>query len=208
VLGLACVGIAVTAGTYASIGIGAPLRVGLSLVKAAGKAGRIGVHMAGWMTRATREVVDTARLRRAFAEASLTGPAVAVRAARDAVKLDRAEALVDTVRDVGRVQAKAGTQAALDGLKIAEGPRDLKRFARLAEAKGGKTRAIIKLAGSAAIALTFALFDLATALFTALFTLFGFCSAVKSTTERITWRYVRWRKARRWRMRMEALAAG
>jgi hypothetical protein len=30
---------------------------------------------------------------------------------------------------------------------------------------------------------------------------------VKSTTERTTLRYVRWRKARRWRRQMEALAA-
>jgi hypothetical protein len=206
VLGLACVGIAVTAGTYASLGVGTPVRVGLSLVKGARKAGRISVHMAGWMTRAMRDVVDTAKLRRALAEASLTQPALAVRAARDTVKLDRAEALVDTVRDVGRVQAKAGTQAALDGLKIAEGPRDMKRLARLAEAKGSRTRAILRLAGRAALVVTGALFDLASLLFSALFMLFGFCSAVKGTTERATQRYLHWRKARRRRKRLEAMA--
>jgi hypothetical protein len=208
VLGLSCVGIAVTAGTYASLGAGAPARIGLSLVKGAGKAGRLSARLASWVTHSVRGVVDMGALRRAFAEASITQPALAVRAARDAVKLDKAEGLVNAVRDVGRVQAKAGTQAALDSLKIAEGPRDMSRFARLAEAKGGKTRAIIKLAGRAAIALTFALFDLASALFSALFVLFGFCSAVKSTTERTTLRYLRWRKARRWRQQMLALAEG
>jgi hypothetical protein len=208
VLGLSCVGIAVTAGTYASLGAGAPARVGLSLVKGAGKAGRLSVHLASWVTRSVRGVVDMGALRRAFAEASITQPALAVRAARDAVKLDKADGLVNAVRDVGRVQAKAGTLAALDSLKVAEGPRDMSRFARLAEAKGGKTRAIIRLAGRAAIALTFALFDLASWLFTALFVLFGFCSAVKSTTERTTLRYLRWRKARRWHKQMLALAEG
>lgn len=208
VLGLACVGLAVTAGTYASLGVGTPARVGLSLVKAARKAGRLGAHLASWVTRSVRGVVDMGALRRALAQASLTEPAVAVRAAREAVKLDKAEALVNAARDVGRVQAKAGTQAALDSLKLAEGPRDMSRFARLAEAKGSKTRAIIKLAGRAAITLTFALLDLASWLFTALLVLFGFCSGVKSTTERTTLRYVRWRKARRWRKRMQALAEG
>jgi hypothetical protein len=208
VLGLACVGIAVTAGTYASLGVGAPARVGLSLVKAAGKAGRLSAHMATWVTRSVRGVVDMGAMRRALAEASITRPTLAVRAARDAVKLEKAESLMVAARDVGRVQAKAGTQAALDSLKIAQGPRDMSRFARLAEAKGSKTRAIIKLAGRAAIALTFALFDLASWLFTALFALFGFCSAVKSTTERTTLRYLRWRKARRWRKQMLALAEG
>ncbi len=40
ILGLACVGLAVTAGTYASAGVGAPARVGLTVVKAARKTGR------------------------------------------------------------------------------------------------------------------------------------------------------------------------
>src|SRR5262249_27311553 len=52
--------------------------------------------------------------------------------------------------DVGRVQASAGTRAALDGLKLAESPRDISKISRLAAAKGGKTRAILKIAGRAA----------------------------------------------------------
>jgi hypothetical protein len=206
VLGLACVGIAVTGVTYVSLGAGTPARVGLSLVKAARKTERLGAHMASWVTRSVRDVVDTGALRRALAEASITEPTLAVRAARDAVKLEKAEGLFDAARDVGRIQAKAGTQAALDGLKVAEGPRDVKRLARLAEAKGTKTRAILRLAGRAAIALTMGAFDLASWLFTAAFMLFGFCSAVKNTTERITLRYVHWRKQRRWRKRLEAMA--
>ena len=46
------------------------------------------------------------------------------------------------MRGVGRARTKAGTRAALDGLKLSEGPSDVARFARLAETKGGKTRAI------------------------------------------------------------------
>src|SRR5262245_56283597 len=40
VLGLAGVGLAVTAGTYASLGTGAPARIGLTVIKAAPKTGR------------------------------------------------------------------------------------------------------------------------------------------------------------------------
>ena len=206
VLGLACVGIAVTAATYVSLGAGTPARVGLTLVKAARKTERLGARMTAWGTRSMREVVDMAALRRGLAEASITRPAVAVRAARDAVKLDKAEELMAAARDVGRVQAKAGSRAALEGLKIAEGPRDMSRLARLAAAKGPKTRAIIKLAGRAAIALTFAAFDLASWLLWLVMVLFGFCSAVKSTAERTTLRYLRWKKARRWRRQWESLA--
>ena len=64
VLGLACVGLAVTAGTYATLGAGTPARVGLSVVKAARKTGRLGARMATWIGRSVREVVDWSSLRR------------------------------------------------------------------------------------------------------------------------------------------------
>src|SRR5215472_12017748 len=58
----ACAGIAVTAGTYANVGAAAPARVGLSLVKAARKTGRLAAPVAEWMTRSVREAVDTKTL--------------------------------------------------------------------------------------------------------------------------------------------------
>jgi hypothetical protein len=206
ILGLAGAGIAVTAATYATLGAGAPARVGLSLVKAARKTGRLATPVAEWMTRSVREVVDTQAFGAALSKASFTAPAVALRAARDAVKVDRAEGLVTMARDVGQVQGKAGTKAALEGLKLAEGPQDVSRLARLASTKGGKTRAILKLAGRAAFALTVAAMDLASWVFAALCAVFGFCATVKRTTERATERYLWWRKARRMRARA-AMAA-
>ncbi len=197
ILGLAGAGIAVTAATYATLGGGTPARLGLSLVKAARKTGRLAAPMAEWMTRSVREAVDTTALGTALTKASFTAPAVAFRAARDAVKVERTEGLVTAVRDVGRVQNAAGARAALEGLKVAEGPQDVARLARLAETKGGKTRAILKLAGRGAFALTAAMFDLASWVFAALWALFGFTAGVKRFTERTTERYLRWRKARR-----------
>ena len=64
----------------------------------------------------------------------------------------------------------------------------------------------LKLTGRAAFALTVAAINLVSWVFTAFCTAFGFCSAVKRTTERITERYLRWRKACRAR-RMAAAAA-
>jgi hypothetical protein len=190
VLGLACVGIAVTAGTYATLGAGTPARVGLSLVKAARKTGRMTAHMGAWFGRTLREVVDWTALRRAFGGASLTEPVVAVRAAREAVKMEKTEELARMLGGVGRVQTKAGTQAALDSLKIAEGPRDVTRIARLAESKGAGTRAILRLFGRGAIWLTASAFSLFSWLLGAVLTLFGFCSACKGVAERATERYL------------------
>ena len=82
-------------------------------------------------------------------------------------------------------------------MKLAEGPEDVARLARLAETKGGKTRAILKLAGRSAFALAAAAFDLFGWLFSAVWAVFGFAAAVKRITERTTERYLRWRKRRR-----------
>jgi hypothetical protein len=206
ILGLACAGLAITAGTYATAGTAAPVRLGLSVAKAARATGRMSAHMAEWVGRSLREVLDWGALGRAIGGATVTGPVIAVRAAREAVKVEKTADLFRLAGDVGRVQTKAGTQAALDGLKIAEGPKDMSRIAQLAERYGGKTRAVLKLGGRAAIMLTASMFSLFSWMLAAIMTLFGFCSSCKRTAERVTERMIRRRKARAARRQL-ALAA-
>jgi hypothetical protein len=194
VLGLSVVGIAITAGTYATLGAGAPARVGLSAVKAARKAGRLSTRMADWIGRSVREVVDWGALRRAGG--MVAEPAAAVRVARGAVKTDNAGGLLKLASDVGTVQTKAGTKAALDGLRVAQGPTDMARVAKLAEKKGSKTRAILKTLGRGAIALSLATFNLASWILGAIVTLLGFVASAKSGVERMTQRSIDKRKAR------------
>jgi hypothetical protein len=193
VLALACVGLAITAGTYASLGAAGPARVGVSVMKAARKTGRLSAQMGEWIGRSVRDVVDWSALKRVGA-AGFAAPVLAVHAVRDAVKVEKAQGLMDVIRNAGRVQSKAGTQAALDGLKLAEGPRDLARVAKLAEKKGGKTRAILKLLGRGALALTIGSFQLASSIFWLLFALFGFVSALKAGVERAVLAHIRRRK--------------
>jgi hypothetical protein len=190
VLGLACVGLAITAATYATSGIAAPARVGVSLAKMARKTGRLSADLAVDIGRSLRSVVDWPKLKVALSGVSISEPALAIRAAREAVKVERAGGLMRLVRDVGRVESKAGTQAALDGLKLAQSPREMSRLARLAEAAGGRTRAILKVAGRGAIMLTFAAFDLGAWIIGALLTVLGLVSSLKSTAERMTQRLI------------------
>jgi hypothetical protein len=197
VLALACAGLAVTAGTYAMLGAAAPARVGLTLVKAARKTGRLGGAMAAWINRSLREMVDWTTLKGAVSARSLAQPAAAARTMREAVRVEKAQPLLRLVGDVGRVQASAGTRAALDGLRLAEGPRDMSKLARLAAAKGGKTRAILKLVGRSAIVLAVGAFDLAMWLFWALVTLLGFVASLKRMTEAIIERSCMRRRLRR-----------
>lgn len=195
ILGLSVVGIAITAGTYATVGAATPARIGLTAVKAARKTGRLSAQLGDWIGRSVREVVDWSALRRAGA--AVTEPAVAVRAAREAVKVDKAGGLMKFAGDVGRVQSKAGTKAALDGLKLAEGPRDMARIAALAEKKGSKTRAILKTLGRGAILLSVASFNLAAWMLGALMTLLGLVSSAKSAVERSTYRHLARKKERK-----------
>jgi hypothetical protein len=206
VLGLSCVGLAITAGTYATLGAGTPARIGLTVVKAARKTGRLGTRLGEWMARSMREAVEWSTLRRALAGASVTAPAVAVRGAREAVKVEKAGGLLTLIKDVGRVQTKAGTQGALDALKLAETPKEMSRVAKLAEKQGGKTRAVLKFLGRGAIALSLATFDLALWIFGALFALFGFILSAKGVVERATTRHLQRKKARRLVARERALA--
>jgi hypothetical protein len=204
VLGLATAGLAVTAATYVSVGGVAPVRAGLSLVKDARKVGRLGEGLTQWAGRSAREMVDTPMLREAVASGSVLRPGATVSAIKAAFRAEKAGALVRLAKDVGRVGEKAGTRGALDSLRIAEGPKDVARAARLAEAKGGQTRAILKLLGRGALLLAAGAFNLSMWLFGALFALFGFLSSIKATTERATLAWLRRKKARRLRQQLAA----
>lgn len=199
VLGLATAGLAVTAVTYISAGGAAPVRAGLTLVKDARKVGRLGEGLAAWAGRSAREVVDTPMLQNAVAKGSVFRPGETVSAIKAAFRVEKAGALVRLGKDVTRVAEKTGTRGAMDTLRIAEGPKDVTRAARLAEAQGSKTRAIMKVLGRGALLLIGGAFDLTLWLFGAALTLFGLLSSIKATTERLTQAWCDRRRARRLR---------
>jgi len=197
VLGLATVGLAVTAATYVSIGGVAPVRAGLTLVKDARKVGRLGEGLTEWAGRSAREVVDTSMLQQAVGTGSIARPVQTVSAISAAFRAEKAGGLVRLAKDVGRVGEKAGARGALDTLKIAEGPEDVARAARLAETGGGKTRAILKLLGRGALLLAAGAFDLSLWVFGAVFALVSFLASIKATTERMTQSWIDRGKRRR-----------
>src|SRR5882724_3816193 len=206
VLGLATVGLAVTAATYVSVGGAVPARAGLTIIKDARKVGRLGEGLAEWAGRSARDVVDTPVLRQAVASGSVLRPGQTVRAIKAAFRAEKAGGLVRLGKDVGRVAERAGTRGALDTLKIAEEPKDVARAARLAAAKGGKTRAIIKILGRGALLLAAGAFNLTLWMFSALLALFGVLSSIKATTERATQAWLDRKRARRLRTQMAAAA--
>jgi hypothetical protein len=205
VLGLAAAGLAVTAATYVSVGGAAPVRAGLTLVKDARKAGRLGEGLTKWAGRSAREVVDGPMLQHAVANGSVMRPGSTMTAIKAAFRAEKAGGLVRLAKDVGRVSEKAGARGALETLRIAEGPKDVARAARLAESKGGQTRAIMKLLGRGALLLLVGAFNLTLWVFGALLALFGLLSSIKATTERLTLSWLVRKKARRLRKQMAAM---
>jgi hypothetical protein len=205
VLGLATAGLAVTAATYVSVGGVAPVRAGLTLVKDARKVGRLGEGLTEWAGRSARGMVDTPMLQNAVASGSVLRPGQTASAIKAAFHAEKAGALVRLAKDVGRVSEKAGARGALDTLRIAEGPQDVARAARLAESQGGRTRAILKMLGRGALLLAAGAFDLSLWVFGALLALFGLLSSIKATTERATQSWLDHNKARRLRKQMAAL---
>ena len=204
ILGLAAAGLAVTAATYVSVGGAVPVRAGLSLVKDARKVGRLGEGLAKWAGRSAREVIDAPLLQQAVATGSVMRPGQTMTAIKAAFRAEKAEALVRLAKDVGRVGEKAGSRGALDTLRLAEGPKDLARAARLAEAKGGQTRAILKLLGRGALLMAAGAFDLSLWLFGALLALFGLLSSIKATAERLTRAWLHQKKTRSLRRQVVA----
>ncbi len=155
-LGLSVAGLALTAGTYATVGGGAPARAGVSLLKVARRGGRLSAGLLAGLSRSVRETIDFAALRRApAAVAALDGAAL-----KSVVRAERLRDLGRMLGDVGTLEAKAGTRATLEGLRLAEGAGDTRRLARLAEAKGPQTLALLKSLGRGAFAITGAVLGL------------------------------------------------
>jgi hypothetical protein len=197
VLGLAAAGIAVTAATYVSLGGAVPVRTGLTLVKDARKAGRLGAGLSIWAEQSARDIVDGAGLEQAVTSASVLRPSATVDAVRAAFRADKASEMLRVVKDVGRVGDRAGMRGALDALRIAEGPKDVARAARLAESKGSQTRAILKLLGRGALLLAAGAFNLSLWVFGALAALCGVLCSVKAAAERVGAAWSRHARARR-----------
>ena len=197
ILGLAAAGLAVTAATYVTIGGAAPVRAGLTLLKDTRKLGRLGDGLASWAGRSARGVVDTPALQSAVATASLASPGQSVTAVKAAFKAEKAGGLLRLAKDVGRIGEKAGTRGAMDALKLADGPKDVARAARLADKSGGQTRGLLKILGVGALWLATGAFNLTLWVFGAVLALIGFLASIKSTTERLTQSWLDRRKARR-----------
>ena len=153
VMGLAAAGLAVTAATWISVGEAAPIRGGLTIVKALRKAGRLSAGMTVSVGRLLRRSVDVAGLRRATGSLAHLDVAAARQAAADAIRPGMMAPLAALGRDTSTLFRRAGARAVEDSVALARSPAELGRAARLSEGMGRATRGALKILGRSAIVL-------------------------------------------------------
>ncbi len=193
VVALAAAGLAITAATWTSLGAALPVRGGLSLTKALQKSGRLSKALAGDLTRVAGAAIDRDALKASLAAASR----FEFGAARSAgAGLLRPAAVVELRRlggDVATVYRRAGARGAQDMLAVAASGSEVSTAARLAVAKGTKTRAILKVLGrgvliAGSLSLTLAGWLLTFAGF--FFALASFSRRLGASIGRVVWKLV------------------
>jgi hypothetical protein len=180
VMGLAAVGLGVTAATWLSAGEAAPARGGLTVIKRLRKAGRMSDAMVASLGRVVSEAVDLDGLGRAARSLGSFEIAAASDAAAAAVRPARLAPLAAMSRDAVRIAGKSGARSLDEAFALARSPKELSRVARLSEGLGRATRATLKIAGRAAIILTEGLVTIAAWLLTAI----AWCLAVAMAAAR------------------------
>ncbi|MCK0198572.1 hypothetical protein MWN34_16855 [Ancylobacter sp. 6x-1] len=176
VVGLAGVGLAATAATFGSGLVLAPMRAGLTTFKVARRAGVMGAGFVGDVARLLREARPALPVAAEGADIARIGAKTGAKAGATAGAAGRS--LVRMAGDLGMVQAKAGTRATLQGIKVLDSAGDTTRLARLAEKKGPATLAILTKLGRGALFLSEMAMKLGFLIIAALVNLVGLVAAL------------------------------
>ncbi|WP_020181271.1 hypothetical protein [Methylopila sp. M107] len=150
ILGLAAAGVAVTAATYATAGGAAPARFGLSVLKAARRAGTMSAEFAADLGRRLVRTGETVG-----AGAATAGRRVGQTATRNAdeaaVGARGLEAISGAATELRAVGAAVGAGETVRLLKYARTVDDLPEIRRFAQKFGTRSRAVAEVMGRASL---------------------------------------------------------
>jgi hypothetical protein len=153
-LGIASVGLALTASTFVSLGGMLPLRTGVSFVKGMNKVGRLPPKLVGEVGVALSKSVDkaalaeTVNLAREFRVGEVGGPLARI------FKPKSIAVVTDLATDFGTIGKVGGVRAMKLTAETVDGVRDVKVAARTAERFQNKFLGVMKLLGHGALRLT------------------------------------------------------
>ncbi len=147
ILGLSAVGIAATAGTYATGGGGLVIKAGVSFVKFAKRAGHMTAGFAARLLRLTDEAIDLPGLRNVVRSLSLADPVGSwARLSRYLATVKDAR-IFKVVGKLESIRAEVGTREALRLLKRIDKIEDVDHVHDIAKAAGKRTRGVMELTG-------------------------------------------------------------
>ncbi|MBO1022699.1 hypothetical protein IPV08_22315 [Methylobacterium sp. SD274] len=152
ILGLASVGLAATAATWAG-GVGAPARGGLTLLKATHRLGRLSRPLTESLTRTVRASIDTEALRTMLRSGARLDLAAVRLAAGSAVRPASAGRLRRLGSEIHDLYGRTGSRGVMDALSLAHTPEEVGRVASLARSMGARTRGVLRLLGRAVLGL-------------------------------------------------------
>jgi hypothetical protein len=161
ILGLSTAGLALTGFTVAallpsggsSIAAKAPVARGLGLLKATRRAGLLSRELAAKLAGMAASAMDTVALKEAVAAARALDLSAARLAAQRAIRPGALRTISSIGDDMVALEARIGQRGAAQALGVARDIKELGRARRLAQGMGGRTRAALKLLGSAALVL-------------------------------------------------------
>lgn len=161
--GLAAIGLGASVATYATAGTALPARAGLSMLKAAKRAGKLSPGLARELTARAADALD-----------------------KRAIK-GLASSLEGIGTDIATIGSKAGYRATLTALATAQSAKDLSVMARLSARFGKATRGVLALTGGA-----LAVASVMTSATIWAVSLLTWLAAAGLAVTRLAWRLGRW----------------
>lgn len=183
VLAIAAAGLAISAATWLSIGSALPARNGLSAVKAASKAKVLSPAMTASLTRAATGAIDGPALDASLAAASRLNLAAARANASKIIRPAALSRLTALGHDAGVLYSRIGQRGLRQVLTLADDAGDIAKAAKLSQAKGVTTRAILKVLGRGALVLG----ALSLSAVGWMLTIVGYAIALAMLAQRIGW---------------------
>lgn len=150
-LGLAAVGLGLTAATIATFGAAAPARLGVSALKAANRAGRLSPPLRAELAGLTRQAIDRNALETALGSLARFELSTARAAGARLLRPEPAAALRGAAENVGAIGGALGYRGMTQSLSLARNTGDLRTIRTLAERFGARSRAVLALLGAGAL---------------------------------------------------------
>jgi len=151
ILGLSVVGLAATTATVATGGGGLPVKVGVSLLKVAEKAGTITARFARDVSNVLQEAVNFEKLRGLLRTTDLADTAATRRAILDYADGVSMARVTPILTDMAALERAVGPAEAVRLMRHVDSTGDLARVGRMGEKLGVKTRGVVELTGKTSL---------------------------------------------------------